>query len=105
MPKSIEKLQKLVYEEYVVNGYEARWKSCGDGDLADIAEIGLIGTEVTEAIEAVRLQREFLAEELADIIIRTMNFATRKGIFNLSDVIVQKHQKNMKRGKLHGKRV
>jgi len=92
-------LQKLVYEEYVKNGYDSVMKQ--HGEIGDIAELGLICTEVSEAIETVRKKERGIQEELADIIIRVMNFATRHNIY-LEPTIVIKHIKNMKRGKYHG---
>ena len=45
-----------------------------------------------------------LAEECADIIIRVLNFMSRKGL-DADIAIFSKHQKNMTRGYLHGKGV
>ena len=100
----VEKLQKFVYEEYLKNGYKKMFAECSNRELADIAELGLIDTEVSEAIECIRHGKNQLdlSFELADIVIRAMNFASRKGI-NINNAILQKHKKNMKRGYLHGK--
>ena len=104
-------IQKLVFEEYEKNGYSEVMKSAASllqneqcrGSLIDIAEIGLFITEVGEAIEAVRdLDREELTYELADIVIRVMNFASRKEL-DLERYILKKHEKNMKRQKFHGR--
>jgi hypothetical protein len=110
----LNQIQKLVYKEYVDNGYEVMWnKTYGtDGyELAeilrknDLAELGLIDTETTEAKEEIRnlvINNDNLSKECADIIIRTLNFMTRKGL-NAEDAILNKHHKNMNRGKRHGR--
>ncbi len=117
---SFRQLQLKVREEYQKNGYLDIWNFEGynlqDLDATatksiqarfDIAELGLIVSEVSEAMEEVRNKEPstaLLAFELADIIIRTMNFASRKGI-DLESFIIEKHQKNMKREYLHDRRV
>jgi hypothetical protein len=112
-------IQQSVFCEYVKNGYLLMWDldDCrkpmmNDVDtlkrlhsIADIAELGLITTEVSEAIEAVRRgDSGHVAEELADVVIRVMNYASRHGIC-LEDAILTKHEKNLGRAKLHGKKV
>ena len=72
--------------------------------IYDIAEVGLINTEVSELLESIRKNLDNQGEEIADIIIRVMNYATRKG-FNVGYLIEVKNEINMKRGKLHGKSV
>jgi NTP pyrophosphatase (non-canonical NTP hydrolase) len=122
-------LQKIVFEEYIKNGYRYMWNledlkmlirnnviECvlyfkGDQfrqlmTISDVAEVGLINTEVSELLEAIRKDKGLLeqGEECADIIIRVMNYCSRKGI-NLENEIMRKDIKNMNRGKLHGKLV
>jgi len=113
---SLRDIQDLVYQEYQKNGYERMWNLSGYLHLKtmnrqtkaiyDIAELSLIASEIYEAIEAIRENRKnfVYAEELADIVIRTLNFASRKDI-DIEEEILKKHDKNMKRGKLHGKTV
>lgn len=98
-------LQKLVFYEYQENGYLEMWNQ-GDHNMNTLAELGLIVTEVAEAMEEVRSGGEgFLkGEELADIIIRTMNIASRLGL-DLEAWIHIKNEHNLKRGKLHGKTI
>lgn len=85
--------------------------------IRDIAELGLINTEVSEAIELVRSfwkERETinskpiegyqLENECSDIIIRTLNFMSRKG-FNAEKSILHKNKINLNRKKLHGRGV
>lgn len=106
------KLQKLVFEEYKKNGYSERWSSeyliqhPEELELIiDLAEIGLFVTEVAELMEEIRDGNLILApEEGSDIIIRVMNFFNRKGI-DLEPSILHKHEVNMVRGKLHGRKV
>lgn len=96
-------LQKLVYEEYKRNGFEAffnKYNKCGD-----IAEIGLITSEIGEALDYCRDENEkFLSVELADIIIRVLNFCNRKNI-DLEFFILAKNRINKNRSKFHGKKV
>lgn len=85
MSLTIDRLLRLIQSEYRSNGFDFYF----GGDTSqiairvksDLAEVGLIHTEVSEAQEAIRTNNgELLGLELADIIIRTMNFAGRKGI-------------------------
>jgi len=96
-------VQKLVYEEYKQNGFEAFFNQ--HDDIGDIAEIGLISSEVGEALDYCRDKNEkFLALELADIAIRLFNFCNRKGI-DLESFIIIKNRINEQRTKFHGKKV
>jgi NTP pyrophosphatase (non-canonical NTP hydrolase) len=100
-----DKLQELCFEEYVKNGYLALFNA--EGKMGDLAELGLMLTEIAEAMEEIGLKEkkvdaEHLAEEAADIIIRALNFMSRKGL-NAEVAIFKKCQKNMERPYLHGK--
>jgi len=94
-------IQKLVYSEYKKNGFEEEFNK--HDAIGDIAELGLITTEISEAIETIRYSntRKHLCFELADIVIRVLNFANRKGI-NLEFFIQQKNDINQQRNKFHG---
>jgi hypothetical protein len=75
--------------------------------IRDIAELSLVTTEVTEAIEEIRNHNtniDNLGFECADIIIRTLNFMTRKGL-NANNYIINKSKKNLLRKKLHNRDV
>ena len=108
-------IQKLVYEEYIKNGYVNMWTICPSNvytkeqRLMDIAEVGLFNTEVSETMEAIRkfsypMLLDEIGEELSDIVIRVLNFASRKGI-QLEPYLIAKHEKNLQRGKNHGKEI
>jgi len=108
-------IQKLVYEEYKKNGYLEMWTKCRphlyseEQKIADLAEVGLINTEVSEALDDIReygypMLRDKLGEELSDIIIRALNFASRKGI-DIEPYILSKHELNLERGERHGKKI
>ena len=112
---SLKEIQTLVYEEYTMNGYKELWnKTYGakGKDLeeiqkkTDLAELGLIDTETAEAKEEVRNhgKSDKLGFECADIIIRTLNFMSRKGL-DATKYIIDKHDVNIKREPLHGRRV
>jgi hypothetical protein len=106
-------IQKGLYVEYCMNGYRDMWeaadRACGRiglGRIGTLAEIGLITSEAAEAMEHVReptLNPE-MGEELVDILIRTLNCMTRLG-FNAESIMLAKNQKNLMRGKLHGRQI
>ena len=96
-------MQDRVVKEYRKNGFLSKLEE--HGEVGDLAELGLIGTEVAEAMEAVRHgDEENIAEECADIIIRTLNFMARKGIDAETEVLL-KDRKNRERPYLHGKSI
>lgn len=67
-------------------------------------KIALIHSELSEALEADRVgDSKRVGEELADVVIRTMDLAHYLGI-NLEAEVEIKHNKNKKRPQLHGKR-
>ena len=112
-----DEVQKLVFEEYKKNGYLSMWTAkvpppkdySEEQRLMDLAEVGLFNTEVSEALEAIRkfgypMLLEELGEEIADIIIRALNFASRKGI-DVEPYILSKHEANLDRGERHGKKI
>jgi NTP pyrophosphatase (non-canonical NTP hydrolase) len=103
----LKEIQELVYLEYQKNGYRLMWNTVSPSKVGDIAELGLIITEVSEAIEVIRNNSdnlENLAEECADMIIRVMNFMSRKHL-DVTQAILDKHNINMNREILHGKDV
>ena len=73
--------------------------------------LALIHSEVSEALEVLRLpdrdfqdpseRKDFLGEELADVVIRTFDFAALKNI-DLSQKLYLKMLKNLKRPVNHG---
>ncbi len=109
---NLSELQKLVFKEYVKNGYAERWSKeylmehPDELDLViDLAEVGLFVTEVAELMEDIRdANREHYGEEGADIVIRLLNYFNRKGI-DVEPYILAKHEKNLEREKLHGRKV
>ena len=110
-PVLFDTIQEMVFEEYMDNDYLAIWnnaylqlKEIGLENLIDIAELGLIHTEISETMEKIRDNEIGLEGELADIVIRVMNFCSRKHI-NLRKAIIGKHQINMQRSSLHGRKV
>lgn len=100
---NLDEIQRILFREYIKNGYLDSWNR--EGKIGDIAELGLIITEVAEAMEEVRnknTNETKLMMECADILIRVLNFMTRKDQF-AEYFILRKHRKNLKRGKLHGR--
>ena len=118
--KSLLEIQNLVFQEYKNNDYLEEWTfkpyksinsykgiNSSEQKIYDIAELGLIMTEISEAIEEIRKKETDLNKlglECADIIIRTLNFMSRKCII-AEYFIISKNSVNEKRKKLHGKGV
>jgi len=106
---NLSQIQEMVFKEYVENGYLAEWTEATEKaqKKSDIAEVGLITSEIGEATDEIRSKQtnaDELALECADIIIRTLNFMSRKG-FDAEHWILEKDKKNRTRGKLHGRSV
>lgn len=113
----LNEIQNILFAEYKKNGYLDMWnnsyiiKNNGKFELdfrkTDIAELGLIVTEISEAQEVIRRYKNInnlryqLKVECADIIIRTLNFMSRKNML-VESVILRKNRINLSRGKLHG---
>lgn len=69
-----------------------------------LARLALIGTEVSEAVEALRKGASTgeVGDELADIVIRTMDLAGFLGV-DLESAIEEKMERNRQRPRMHGK--
>jgi NTP pyrophosphatase (non-canonical NTP hydrolase) len=80
------------------------WDDRDPNDPTDqVVILALIGTEVSEAIQEVRKgNSEALKEELADIVIRVLDFSGALG-FDLSQAIEDKHAINRGRPRKHGR--
>jgi len=95
--RSIKEWQKVITEYAVDHGFN--WTP-GDIDTLLLR----IHSEVSEASEAARDEnKEELAEEMADIFIRLVNACEVMGI-DLEDEVRKKHDRNLLRGKLHGRK-
>lgn len=100
-----KKVQYIVFEEYVKNGFCSYWNDALNKTMADLAELGLITTEISEAMELVR-DKDYSIDfehELADIIIRTLNISTRLGI-DIEEAILLKNRLNNNRPEKHGRK-
>jgi NTP pyrophosphatase (non-canonical NTP hydrolase) len=95
--KSIKEWQKIITEYAVEHGFN--WTP------RDIDTMLLrIHSEVSEASEAARDEnKEELAAEMADIFIRLANACEVMGI-DLEAEVQNKHNKNLAREKLHGRK-
>ena len=93
---SLSEFQKYVHKNAVKKGF---W-----GNESIPEKLLLIHEEVSEVLRAYRNRMDDeIPEELADIILRTMDLAEHLKI-NLSKAIIKKYNKNLKRPYLHGKR-
>lgn len=93
-------IQKMVHKNAVSKGF---WEK----DSINLPEkLCLVHSEVSEALEELRkpeLDYYAFAEELADVIIRTLDIGAWLG-YNMEEVVLEKHQKNLMRPRLHGKK-
>jgi hypothetical protein len=117
MSKQLNEIQNKLVEEYIKNGYWKMWTApeqkhrdilkLSYQKIFDIAELGLICTEISEAMEEVRNKKtndNKLAIECADIIIRVLNFMSRKS-WDAEKYINKKNRINLVRGERHGRGV
>lgn len=95
--RSIKEWQKVITEYAINHGFN--WTP-NDIDTMLLR----IHSEVSEASEAARDEsRQDLAEEMADIFIRLANASEVMGI-DLESEVMKKHEKNLQREKLHGRK-
>ena len=95
----LKKWQALLYQQYLRDEKDKIFNPHGEvGDLAELAMVCC--EEVGEAIVGIRKQKgiKSLKEECADIIIRTINFASRKAI-DIESAIEAAHKKNVARNR------
>lgn len=118
---AIRALQARIGEINTANGWRDKPPPAGFETTHDIAVLALIGTEVSEAIEELRNGRglaayhgplfhgqslrkpEGVPSELADIVIRALDFADARGI-DLAAAIEEKLAYNASRGHRHGEK-
>jgi len=102
---TVQELQAILLTDYNAKGFLKKWQSVTPKWAGDLAELGLIHTEISETMEAVRDgDEEHMAEELAGIVIRVLNFASRHNI-NLMEYITEEFKRNTNRPFLHGRKV
>lgn len=101
-------LDELAAEAYycaTANGFHEN----DDGSLNEMfARLMLIVTEVAEIAEELRkpdFDPEKVDEEVADIIIRVLDFAAAYGCYSVADAVISKMEKNRNRPRMHGKRI
>ena len=91
-----------VREINVANGWEVPCKEDWDRPNRIPTLLALMHSEVSEALEGFRAgDRENVAEEMADVVIRVLDFTGGLGI-DLDKEIADKMAKNRKRGYRHG---
>ena len=104
LEEGIELLSEVAWETAEVNGFHST-------DMEEGTAIALMHEELSEALWAVRHGNpeskkiegfSNLEEEMADVVIRVMDFCQEKGL-RLSEAVVQKMIVNAKREYMHGK--
>jgi len=96
--QTFKELQKLTYDIAQKHGFQ----SYENNELFVPTKLALIGSEVSEALEAHRLGDDgHIAEELADIVIRTLDLAESLKL-DLGTAIVDKVIANRLRPYKHG---
>ena len=102
--KEWNKIAKKIYKNAVEHGF---WK----GEVNDGERMALIHAEISEALEALRegnpssnkiIEFTNLEEELADAVIRIMDYAFGKDL-DIAGAIVAKIEYNQSREYMHGK--
>jgi len=120
MSKTSNKINDLAGKIYKISDEKGFWKIDDISDFAIVPiKLALIADEVSEALKVhrdeyegvesslfndmtVEQEREF-TEELADIVIRTLDLAGGLGL-DIGNSITEKIKKNKKRPHRHGKR-
>jgi NTP pyrophosphatase (non-canonical NTP hydrolase) len=106
--KGVRALQEMAYQHTEAKGFlkdDARLEELGFTHLIHGTRLALIMGEAAEALQELReptVDRDKVMEELADIMIRTAQFAESYG-GDLGAAVRDKLLKNMKRPPLHGK--
>ncbi len=99
---SLNNLAALIRETSHQKGFNITLEEDWYNENKVPAGLALIHSEVSEALEAFRIDdRDNFAEELADVLIRTLGFMRGLGI-DIDDVVHQKMQKNRQREYRHG---
>lgn len=102
--KQWDKIAKQIYKNAVEHGF---WK----GEVNDGERMALIHAEISEALEALRegnpssnkiMEFSNLEEELADAVIRIMDYAFGKDL-DIAGAILAKIEYNKDREFMHGK--
>jgi NTP pyrophosphatase (non-canonical NTP hydrolase) len=94
---TITEAARLIHENAREHGFWDEERNFGEA-------LALIHSEVSEALEAYREGDDIaMGEELADIVIRTLDLAEGLG-YNIEAEIRQKMEYNKTRPRMHGKR-
>ncbi len=101
--KTLNELSKKIRETSIRKGFQTVYPSTWrDNDLLIPTKLALIHSEVSEALEAFRNDDYAnFKEEIADIIIRTLDLAAGLAM-NVDLIVKYKMAKNASRTKMHG---
>ena len=101
---TISELTNLIHTNAIEKGFWQKPETEREKILHEATAISLIGSEVMEALEAHRCGDVVnLCEELADVVIRTLDLCCHMNI-NIETEIIAKMEKNRNRPPMHGKR-
>ena len=108
---NIDTLANDIHSVAVANGFWEPLKRMTENDdfIFYAKQLMMIDTEVTETLEAMRKMKgeETIVEEIADIIIRTLDlyaglYENKAVQLSLHDILMRKVEYNKTRGYLHG---
>lgn len=108
--EDIGRTKDLIKSQLGINGlaYQIHLNAHDKGfwdNTSLVEKLALIHSEVSEVLEADRKEmgEEVLQEELADILIRTLDVCSSRGM-DIEEVMNKKVSKNKKRPKMHGRK-
>jgi NTP pyrophosphatase (non-canonical NTP hydrolase) len=109
--RDLDDFSHTLHAQALQKGFYKSYDRIKDDDsiIFHLKQLAMIHSEVSEVLEAMRKEKgdDVVVEELADIIIRVLDFwaflcQTQYTNLSLADAIVNKMEKNLQRPKMHG---